>query len=349
MKINRVLDSNFKREEFMHHKFGVLIGILAITMLMLSGCSGKRGLQGESGTAECIQCHSDNTTIVAINGQWEHSVHATGGNFERNTPPCSGCHTSEGFVAQVGGADPGTPVNPSPVGCFACHEPHTNKNFNLRTTAAVTLEVGNAAIYDRGLSNLCANCHHARAVSPPMTGGDVTITSNRWGPHHGPQADILNGSGLYVFEGATYRNSAHTTHVTDGCPTCHMQAAYGVQAGGHTMGLIYDSHGTETDLVAGCNNDDCHSGLTNFNLDGLQDTVETYITALRSALVADSLLDDASDLPNASTSHPLTMTATEAGALYNYLLLEADRSGGVHNSKYVIDALKASVSALASK
>ena len=151
----------------MRHKFGVLIGILAVGMLLLSGCSGKRGLQGESGTAECIQCHSDNTTIMAIDGQWRNSVHATGANFERNTSPCSGCHTSEGFVTRMGGADPGTPPNPSPVGCFACHEPHTNKNFNLRTTAAVTMEMGNAT-YDRGLSNLCANCHHARALSPAL-------------------------------------------------------------------------------------------------------------------------------------------------------------------------------------
>jgi hypothetical protein len=332
----------------MNYKLGVLFAVFALSILLITGCSGERGVKGDSGTAECIQCHSDNTTIVAINGQWEHSIHATGGNFERNTPPCSGCHTSEGFVALVNTGAPGTPENPSPVGCFACHEPHTNKNFNLRTSSPVTLEIGGST-YDRGSSNLCANCHHARALTPPLTGGEVTINSNRWGPHHGPQADILNGTGAYVFEGATYRNSPHSTHVTNGCPTCHMAAAYGTQAGGHTMSLTYDSHGTETDLVAGCNNDDCHSGLANFNIDGLQDSVETYLSNLRTALVEASLLDDASDLPNASTAHPLVMSADQAGALYNYLLLEADRSGGVHNSKYVLDALKASIGVLAAR
>lgn len=332
----------------MHHKLSVALSIAAVAMLLLSGCSGKRGLQGESGTAECVQCHSDNTTIMAIDGQWNNSVHATGGNFARNTPPCSGCHTSEGFIALTGGAtDPGTPANPSPVGCFACHEPHTNKNFNLRTTAPVTLEIGGGT-YDRGLSNLCASCHHARTLSPALS-ASVTLTSNRWGPHHGPQADILNGSGAYVFAGQTYRNSPHKTVVTDGCPTCHMAAPYGTQAGGHTMHMTYDNHGTTTDLVAGCNNSSCHSGLANFDYQGLQDTVAAYTATLRSALVSASLLDDASDLPKASSSNPLTMTESQAGALYNYLLLEADRSSGVHNSKYVIDALKASIGALASR
>jgi hypothetical protein len=348
--MQRNLDTikNKIREDLMIRKIGLIFGILAIAMLLITGCSGKRGLTGASATADCVQCHSDNTTIMAIDGQWRNSVHFVGGDFERNTPPCSGCHTTEGFVNLINGEDPGTPLNPSPVGCFGCHEPHTNKNFNLRTMAPITLEIGGTT-YDRGLSNLCANCHHARALSPALA-DSVTLTSNRWGPHHGPQADILNGTGAYLFPGAeAYGNSPHNSNVTDGCPTCHMAPAYGVQAGGHSMNMTYDSHGTETDLVAGCNNNGCHSSLASFDYKGLQDTVAIYTTALRAALVSGGLLDDASDLPNASSSHPLRMNGAQAGALYNYLLLEADRSGGVHNSQYVIDALKASVAALASR
>ena len=290
----------------MLHRFGVVFGVLGIAILLMAGCSGEKGAKGDPGTAECIQCHSDNTTIVAIDGQWRNSVHFTGGNFERNTPPCSGCHTSEGFVALLNTGDPGTPLNPSPVGCFACHEPHTNHNFNLRTTAPVALEMFNAT-YDKGLSNLCANCHHARALSPAIA-DTVRITSSRWGPHHGPQADILNGSGAYQFaDVATYRNSPHRNLVTDGCPQCHMATPFGTQSGGHTMNMAYTFHGSAVDNVAGCNNDACHSGLTDFDLDGTQDSVEVYIEELDLGEKPRLLVFNKSDLlSQLKKSDPLT-------------------------------------------
>ena len=151
----------------MTRKYYLIIGLLAVAMFMLAGCSGERGVKGEEGTADCVQCHSDNTLIVSISHQWDNSVHATGGNFERNTQPCANCHTSEGFVAYIATGNGGVPDNPSSIGCFTCHEPHTNKNFNLRTQTPVTLEAS-TAVYDKGISNLCANCHHARALSTPI-------------------------------------------------------------------------------------------------------------------------------------------------------------------------------------
>jgi hypothetical protein len=330
----------------MTRKYFIIIGILSVALFLLGGCSGERGLKGDAGTADCVQCHSDNTQIVSISHQWEHSVHATGGNFERNTTPCANCHTSEGFVQYLATGDGGVPENPSSIGCFTCHEPHTNKNFNLRTQEPVALELSTTT-YDKGISNLCANCHHGRALSPAIT-ETTTLTSNRWGPHHGTQADILTGTGAYLFAGETYRNSQHTTQVTNGCPTCHMQDAYGVQAGGHTMNMTYDSHGTITDRVVGCNTADCHNGeLTSFNYDESQDSVEVLLESLREELVAASILDGTTGLPNASSGTPLVLTADHAGALYNFLFFEDDRSLGVHNTKYAYDALIASINAVA--
>jgi hypothetical protein len=331
----------------MIQRYGVIFGVMVVAMILFAGCSGERGLQGESGTAECIQCHSDNTTILAIDGQWRNSVHFTGGNFERNTPPCSGCHTNEGFVARMDGMDPGTPENPSPISCFGCHEPHTNHNFNLRTTDPVVLETGGT--FDYGMGNLCAQCHHSRTPDPVLS-GSISITSSRWGPHHGPQADILNGTGAYVFAGQTYRNSPHNRQITEGCPQCHMAAPYGTQAGGHTMSMTYESHGATEELITGCNVDDCHAGdLDSFDYLSLQDTVAAYTEELYTDLVFAGYINDATGLINASTSHPLDLTEGQAGALYNYYLIEGDRSEGVHNSKYVIDALKASIAEISGK
>ena len=44
--------------------------------------------------------------------------------------------------------------NPSRIGCFTCHSPHTTLDFALRTVAAVDLNEGGT--YDYGNSNICA-------------------------------------------------------------------------------------------------------------------------------------------------------------------------------------------------
>lgn len=294
---------------------------------------------------DCFTCHTDHDfgdEVRAIEVQWAASVHATGGNFERNTAPCSKCHTNEGFKAFLASGDPGNPTNPSPIGCFTCHAPHTNSNFSLRTEAPVALEQGGT--FDMGAGNLCANCHQARTPNPPIVGDSITITSAYWGPHHGPQASTLSGNGAYVFTGATYGNAAHTSVITEGCPTCHMADPYGAQAGGHTFNMTYDYHGSETDLTKGCTQ--CHGTLADFNYHNVQDSVQTLLDSLRSSLINAGILNS-SDLANVPYGGSLTITSDSAGALYNYLMFFADRSNGVHNADYVMDALNASINIMA--
>ena len=96
----------------------ILASLLLALMIVIVGCERKVTEVVDNSTEVCQQCHSDNTLVVAVAAQWANSVHATGGNFERNTPPCSGCHTSEGFIARLATGDPGTPENPSAIGCF---------------------------------------------------------------------------------------------------------------------------------------------------------------------------------------------------------------------------------------
>jgi hypothetical protein len=313
-------------------------------ILALSGCegpTGPEGPEGGSGTLECMKCHSESSGITAIEGQYENSVHNKGIDFERNTPPCSGCHTHEGFLARLATGDPGTPPNPSTIHCFTCHEPHTSGNFNLRTQAPVTLMLGGT--FDRGHGNLCANCHQGRVPSPTVkTAPDSTnITSNRWGPHHSMQSNMLVGSGGHEFAGFEYEDSPHTVAVVNGCPSCHMATPYGAQAGGHSMNMTYLSHGTEEDLVTGCNAENCHYGaVEDFSFAGAQAEVELLMEDLNAALLGRSLID-ADGLPV-----PGKRTEAEAGAVYNFLFVEGDRSLGIHNTEYAVALLESSLSEL---
>jgi hypothetical protein len=323
----------------------VLFVVLGLTLV---GCSGKRGPAGPSATTECLTCHADDSNMRAIAGQWGNSVHASGTNINRNTPPCSGCHTGLGFISRISNGVIDTIPQPDVISCFDCHEPHTNKNFNLRTDSPVTLIQGGT--FDRGLGNLCANCHQARTPSPniPLVEtdtGSIRITSPFWGPHDGPQSNVLIGQSAFVFTGATYHNSPHATLVTNGCPTCHMPTPFSNQAGGHTMKMTYTSNGSDVDLTTGCNQTGCHSGLTDFNHNNAQDSVMAKVVALRTILLADSILL-ASDPTYRTVNAPITLSITRAGALYNYLLVTEERSNGVHNTQFDLDILNASIEAL---
>jgi hypothetical protein len=322
----------------------VALALATCVLLALTGCegpTGPKGPKGEPGVAECMECHAEDTGLIAIEAQWANSVHATGANFARNTPPCSGCHTSEGFIAKLATGSPGTPTNPSAIHCFTCHAPHSNGDFRLRAETAVNLEQG--GVFDRGHGNLCAICHQARKPFPVIAHApDSTIIGNAfWGPHHGPQASMLSGNGGYEFPGHEYGDSPHTMVVTNGCPSCHMAVPFGAQAGGHTMNMTYESQGAETDLVTGCNVKDCHWGaVTNFSFAGAQAEVGALLDELRAALQAKGIIDSSGAVV------PGKYSEAETGALYNFLFVDGDGSVGIHNTEYARALLQASLAEL---
>ncbi len=311
------------------------------------GTNGTDGTDGTDGTAGCVQCHDNSQVILAKSLQWEASVHATGGNFERNTKNCAPCHTSQGFLERIKtGADTtlATIENPAPQNCYTCHEIHqtyTPADWTNTTTSPVELWI-NGTIVDFGKGNLCANCHQPRIPNPlPIIGGDsVIITSPYWGVHHGPQAGILAGTGGYEI-GSGYSNSDHTTVVTDGCVTCHMAEAFGVQAGGHQMGMTYLYHGHEKINTTGCIT--CHPSGIDAKIEATQTEVLDLLTQLKTLLIDHGAMTETGGIITGK------MSCDVAGGVLNYNMVEADGSEGVHNANYVRTLLTNSIQALSSK
>ncbi len=310
------------------------------------GKDGEDGINGQDGTASCIQCHDNSQVWEAKVLQWSASVHATGGNFERNDAECAACHTSQGFLQRMANgtheAD-GKVLNPNPPNCYTCHNIHstyTPADYSFTYADPLNLWINDQPV-DFGKGNLCANCHQPRIPDPlPVVGGgDFTITSPYWGAHHGPQAAILGGTGGYEV-GSGYSNSNHTTAVTDGCVVCHMAEAYGDQAGGHTMKMHYEYHGKEKLNTAGCVA--CHP-----NADGLaalieitQDDINNLLGNLKGILLDQGLIDSTDRVI------PGTMTADQAGAVMNYNMVREDGSEGIHNHKYAKALLENSIESL---
>lgn len=375
-----------------------VLAVLAVFLgmiVLIAGCEGPAGPGGKDGTStvinlegfapgiKCGSCHNpdiDTTYYLwARRYQWQNSLHAYGGDLERNGPDCAGCHTTEGLIERwknnfqqsqtVGAKD-----NPSPPGCFACHSPHSRGNFSLRDATPVTITSFIAGVpdasFDYGKGNMCVRCHQTRFVStassnmnpkpdPTKTAptDTISITSSRWYPHYGVQGQMLMGTGGFQFQGYTYRgNSNHTTNSgirQDGCPACHMASQTyppdlgSGRGGGHTMKIRYSSDESESDtlfVLKGCNQSGCHgsNAFTKTTLLAAEKSIDDSLHALETLLIQKGWITS-----SGTVRTPLRIApAAKAGALYNYFFIEHDASKGMHNTKYAQDLLNSSLQVL---
>jgi len=313
---------------------------------------------------DCAQCHDSLNTEFQV-AEWNHSMHAVTTTDPAGSAGCVGCHTANGFVARMEGK-PIVNTAYEAITCGACHEPHdasipnqlraysgvvTNSVTHAVTTNTVTLMDG-TVVANAGLGGLCMQCHQSRqnATNYVLTAAG----SSHYGPHHGPQADMLEG-----VNGITYGNpigsSPHKDCVPNTCPTCHMQAQAAtspafLRAGGHTFEPACSASGTNpaVQLTAVCVQ--CHGSITTFNFptvdydgDGVVEGVQTE--------VANLMLRLATLLPPVGVAKTnLTITSTwtpqQLKAAYNYLFVQSDGSYGVHNIAYTVDLLKGSIADL---
>jgi len=324
--------------------------MISVSSLMFTSCTkegpqGPPGADGQDGVdanATCTQCHNFADDVVAKIIQYDASLHGMGFTFERNGSSCAQCHTSQGFREfWTNGPLTASVMNPAPVGCRTCHKIHdsyTATDWELRWTDAftnydekamdLTTDGGDAS------ANLCARCHQTRPLNPAITDPTSTTsmlepTSYRYGPHHGPQGNMLAGIGGFDITGGKYGNSYHTDRVA--CYDCHAADAYGKQSGGHTFIMAYEYHGHMEDNVAGCNVEGCHSELEDFDYGGKQTIIEEKLETLKMKLEAAGVMDTV-DHPGylvVGVEYPQKTLAV----WYNYLYILEDRSLGVHNYK----------------
>ena len=357
----------------------IVAGLLLVGMFAAcegpEGPAGPKGDQGDPGNPgpgsvvnwegfatdiKCADCHNPDVDTVyflwGIRTAWSLSKHAAGGAYFENSSTCAPCHTTEGFVAaNLGRTISGQPIS-SPIGCFACHSPHSRANFSLRTTDPVAMLGGVEGepdpVFDYGKGNLCASCHKPRSISPKpdptktASTDTITITSSRWYQHYGTQGLMLAGYNGFEFQGYTYSNSFHTNSDVikdEGCVVCHMALEERNPAGGHTMWLESE----EGELLAGCNLTGCHGGnLEELDYDGVQTEIHGLLDSLQTLLLDRDWIT-ASGSVNASSSKPLKIApAYLSGAMYNYYFVEHDLSFGVHNTRYARQLLESAIEVL---
>jgi hypothetical protein len=306
---------------------------------------------------QCFDCHSGNGLLEQARGGWENSVHASGNNIDYTNrgggSDCTKCHNHQGFVEFLRTGTVSAPYNVvTSINCQTCHLAHESGSLDLRTESPYTL--ANGEVFDHGEANLCVNCHHSSLSADAIV--DNQVVSSRWGPHHGPQGDLFNVSNGFEYAGYDYSRAPkdHASELQDGCVYCHMsdpRIHEGYKVGGHSMNMVDEESGYN--LVPLCATSGCHSGVTTYDfaakadydgdgtIEGAQTEIEGLIEELGDLLTEMELLG-ADGLPKSGTIPDKRV----AGAIFNYLLAEEDRSDGVHNYKYIKDLLVSSISFL---
>lgn len=329
----------------------ILVGIVGL--LALTACTREitTVVQEEPQPSTCFECHSDSDLkVVYAEDQWALSKHGEGETLAEGAQAgCVRCHCNEGFIQYV--ADPARLTyeatnSPSNIGCFTCHAPHSNGNFGLRITTPQPLL--NGVSFDLGEGNGCVVCHQARRNVAVYITASNSINS-RYGPHHGPQGDMLLGTNGYEYAGYTYGDTPYHREMNeDGCVNCHMRTV-GLNMGGHTFNVTAVNEETlaETFNVNACKG--CHTDIgSDFDFNGVQSEVDALGLQLRGLLVTANLMVESPAgsgifVPKTNTG----VTAGNAGAIWNYMyVMVEDKSHGVHNPDYARDLLQSAINYL---
>ncbi len=339
---------------------------MKLARIQCESCHGPAGdhfadssnfkIQSSLNFENCAWCHDEGTHHV-FPTQWKASGHAAM-NYGQTRAACAQCHNGAGFVDYIkNGKTPPTEdyADVEAISCAVCHDPHSVENPHQLRTVEVTLENGQD-ITNAGNGALCMNCHKARRDAVEYTNDYLNNLSSHYGPHHGPQGDMLAGTNAITF-GQPVGTSPHLEATGDACVTCHMYPASSdadgnvILAGSHSFSMTFPDG---TDNVAACS--PCHGDIgTKFSdkkyyingnadldgngqADGLQIEMEGLLHKLSMLLP-----------PVGSTDVSITdssVTLTQAQAAYNYFMVEEDRSLGIHNPAFAFGLMKASIEAL---
>jgi hypothetical protein len=320
----------------------------------------------------CNQCH-ESPRSHSIGYYWRESAHSnmklSAGVSNRNT--CWPCHNGSAFIAFTNAWSAGrattsadsAKVDPNfkSMSCAVCHDPHSNSNqYWLRYTKIDTLANGfKVPTGVGGKGQLCMNCHRGRANYVNTVKTQFGRFNSRFYPHYSSQADMLFGTQGWEF-GLNLQGLTTHTGLKDGCVTCHMSErkvtpTYTKLQSDHNPAMSENG----VDKVEGCV--ECHGAITRFSdikasfdydmdgvLEGATVEVEGLMAKLRAKLPLDATGEpvtmnaDSMIVMNFATTNKLNYPSLIA-SLWNYNYVSHDMSVGVHNTKYAVALLRASL------
>jgi hypothetical protein len=299
--------------------------------------AGSVGTAADGGVASLTQGHLEyrNPTTGAL----AEATYA--GQSKVASVSCVTCHSV------TDATDPHRTGKPYVAGSFPLRVPTgAADQATIEKSPDTTAVTGTpAGLY--GTANACVWCHKSRKDVTNYIGADTVLTSVNWGPHEGPQSDVFSAKGGYQFATMTYGTSTHQQKLT--CVDCHMNAPAPSQDGGAT----WANHSFYPQLSACLS---CHAGATSFDINGGEGQIKATMFELQKALNDAGYLTRGAAAPypalqpseltdahfeldhtrpgGGAEGGVLHLTADQAGALYNYIIVARGGALGVHNPKY---------------
>ncbi|MGI6225960.1 MAG: ammonia-forming cytochrome c nitrite reductase subunit c552 [Peptococcales bacterium] len=323
-------------------KNAILIVLLFSVLLLFAGCGEK-----ESSNIELPKDELSLDLVEAISNEWKTSAHqyavtVTAGRGIN----CAKCHDGVGFAEQLEYATVDfLPVHQTGIDCQACHTGFGKEKID---TGLAQLPFMNEP-FNGGTGAMCASCHNGNSNPDLLFAQSEADELTRYSyPHYGMNAALLTGQGGMEIPGVDYIVSiAHST-IEDSCVTCHMPET---ENG-------YKSHTFKADLMyfdQTCGSCHVDETIKTFNIGGLQEEIKEKLAKLERAIL------DATGAVKIDTAggvftyydaegNQITDISHEAYvATYNWRLVNADGSFGVHNPLYAKSLINESYKYLTGK
>jgi len=318
--------------------------------VILCSCEGPAGPAGEDAAASCNSCHNEKTEFTLKKTQFAESGHAMGTYYSRSGE-CSGCHSTEGFLKRKEFTSASDIYDlalsdQTPISCRTCHNVHysyDSTDWNLSIADAVTETLFGTkspdhtsyAFGEYGSSNQCMQCHQARDRGdvPNVSSTAAVKTSSHWGPHYGVQGNVFHAqAGVHIAGSATYPTSPNGHAKNTSCVSCHMHKQ------DHRLAVNFDA----------CV--DCHNSAdeAEAKVEELQGEVHDLLFELGAALASKGVMSASEEGGEITGYAPVSgeISADDAKAVWNYMVVYQDHSYGVHNPSYVKALLKNSIAAV---
>ncbi|HEX2865721.1 MAG TPA: ammonia-forming cytochrome c nitrite reductase subunit c552 [Ignavibacteriales bacterium] len=313
----------------------------------------------------CLTCH-DAMTHHRIGYYYNASAHAKWPDGEHTArTSCYPCHSGLAFQKWLDAGSPAqaTTTNIYSTGgveeadvaltCAACHDPHGNGNPNqIRTMKTINLRNG-FVVDNAGKGAICINCHNSRYVATAKVTDKAPLYGfgDHYGPHGNPQADMYFGQNAYQF-GETFDN--YTTHafMDDACVTCHMQerTEAGATISNHEWTMTTSDGKDRVEICQRCHGSSIEEfgDIKGQDYDGNKkvEGVKTEIANLMATLKALLPQKNGEVIAALADTAGVKLNKNLVGAIYDYLYVKSDASQGMHNAKYTVAILKASIAAL---
>lgn len=271
----------------------------------------------------CANCHDAPPRYVHVT-EWRSSrmARADESPSTRSDAACARCHTSAGFLEQLGvrkRTDLDVAAAPAGIACAACHAPHAAHSGNrLLRLAAAPPSIADAPALDAA-SALCANCH-APALEGMPSASAAAIWAGRVRLPASLGEELVSGP-------ATHRN------VPGGCTGCHGRRA--------KPGALDHSFRVDRATCMSCHTAGVPDEAAN------QASLQSRASELRTQLEQRCATSLASGVPHASPAQLGACATGELGrALYQVLLVTEDPAATVHNRSFASQLLESAAALL---